>query len=384
MHILLFLINPILGMISAILSNLKKHYKEFVLINLLASLYFGFILTPKSDCLDSSRIIEMFNSWGLYYNSYLDFIKEYLRFQDIKDIFEGSVFSLVHCFSSNYHWIFVICALVFTAFKLLAFNSIYTSTSYSYNFKSILLTIVFFVSIPLFQINGFRFFTAAWIAIYTTIQIIAYHRRKMLFILALTPLVHITFIFYIIVFVFAYLISKHAKDELIIFLFFISILIGLVGDALPNIGEHTGIVGNLLNSYINQDYKNELMAATTASNYIRIFSPLRYLFYNFAAYLAYVILCGKYKRMSLWVIAMLTIVNFAYIIPDMSRFFYTLIPIIIFLMNLSSSDKRMTWMIYSLPIIELFHLYQIYFDLYPKVIPNGAMINIIYGLFILC
>lgn len=383
MSILLFFINPILGLISAFTLNIKKHSREFYFIILLFSLYFGFILTPLCREIDSYRIVQLFNNWNITYPSYLSFIKDFLTFRNsaAKDLYEGTIFSLVHSFSSNYHWIFFLCALFFTVFKLLSFNTVFNNTTYKFNLKTTILVIVFFISIPLFEINGFRFFTAAWIAIYSTLKVIGLKNFRYIALLLICPLVHITFLFYIIAFFISYFLCSFVKDKFIIVFFCVSVLFGLICESLPNIGNYDGIIGNLSSSYINEDYKEDIDSAVKASNVIRFYTPLRYLFYNTAALIAYKVLQDtSNKVLGLWCLAYLAISNCVRIIPDMSRFFITILPVIICLMNLSKNNKRISILIYMMPVIESFHIYQVYITSYPQVIPHAAMYNVILGL----
>lgn len=380
MPIILFFLSPAISLVYVFLMNIKKHKRIFSVFTILFSLSFGYFLTPKNTSLDSFQIIQIFKSWNTLFPSYSNFLDEWLTFDNsfAKDLFEGSIFSFVHLFSDNYHYIFLLCALVFTIFKLKSFD--FFLRDYTYNKLHIILSIFFFTSIPLFEINGFRFFTASWIAVYSTLKCFVDKKNKYLFLLAITPLVHITFIFYLGMVLSSYIINKWLNEKVIIYWFVISVVIGLVCNTLPDIGDlGDGILNNLLKSYINDDYKTQIDTAVQESNFIKIFSPLRFLFYNATALVLY--LKSKdlaWKTFLRFLLISLSIANCVYFIPSMGRFFVVLTPIILISLNREVSyTNKLKYIVYLLPIVEAFRIYQVYFTLYPDVIPNGFMINIL-------
>lgn len=360
--------------------DIRKHRKVFYAFVILFSLYFGYSLTPKNPDLDSSRIIEIFQSWDSLFPSFSDFLREFTKFNNpyVKDLFEGLVFFFVHTISDNYHLIFLCCAFVFSIYKLKVFN--YFLRDYKYNFPHIILVFAFFTSIPLFEINGFRFFTASWVALYATLRIIVDHNKRYLYLLALTPLIHITFLFYLLMFVLSYAASKKINERIIALLFIVSVIVSMLWNTLPNIGNMgDNVFGNLLSSYINNDYKAEIDTAVQESHFIKLFNPLRYLYYNAIALILY-INCkeNEQKKFMRFLLVCLSIANVVGFIPSMSRFFAVLTPLILIQFNKEVNyNKKIRLLVYLLPLVEMFRIYQIYFDLYPDVLPNGFLTNII-------
>lgn len=360
--------------------DIRKHRKVFYAFVIIFSLYFGYSLTPKSPNLDSFRIIELFQSWDSIFPSITDFIHEFVKFDNpyVKDLFEGLIFFLVHSFSENYHFIFLCCAFVFSFYKLKVFD--YFLRDYKYDSLHIILTIFFFASIPLFEINGFRFFTASWVALFATLRIIVDNNKRYLYLLALTPLIHITFLFYLLTFVLSYAASKKINERIIAFMFIVSVIVSMLWNTLPNIGNlGDSVFGHLLSSYINNDYKAEIDTAVQESHFIKLFSPLRYLYYNIIALILYSN-CkdSEQKKFMTFLLACLSISNVVGFIPSMSRFFTVLTPLILIQFNKEVSyNKKIRLLVYMLPLVELFRMYQIYFDLYPTVLPKGFLINIL-------
>ena len=231
----------------------------------------------------------------------------------------------------------------------------------------------------MFEINGFRFFSAAWMAIWATLKIFVDSKRRYLYLLALTPLVHITFLFYLFMIAISYIAIRSVNEKLLLYLFVASIFIGLVWDTLPNIVDMgDGVFGDLLKSYLNDDYKSEIDTAVRESNFIKFFTPLRFLYYNITTLMLY-ISCKdiERKKFVLLVLVLLSITNCVGFIPSMSRFLNVIIPFILIILNHSiSCAKNLKVLVYFLPVVELFRLYQIYFTLYPDVLPDGFLLNI--------
>lgn len=380
MPLFLFFLSPAISLIIAFLMNIKKHRKVFFFFVLLFSLYFGFSLTPYNKQFDSYQIVHLFKNWTYLFPTYSDFLVEYFKFESYltKDLFEGSIFFLVHLFTDNYHFIFLFCALFFTIFKLLSFD--FLLRNYQYNLSHIILTIFFFTSIPLFEINGFRFFTAAWIAIYATLKIFEDKNSKYVLLIVLTPFVHITFLYYIVVMLIAYIVAKKINHKIIFYVFFISVFVGLVWDTLPNIGNiGDGVLGNMLHAYIDNDYKEDIDSAVNSSNFVKFFNPVRYIFYNMIVYILYK-KCKDFKYSNLFYVLLvyLSFTNCVGFIPSMSRFFIVATPIILYLLNNGLFyDKRLQMFVLILPFVEMFRIYQIYFALYPNVTPKNFLLNVL-------
>ena len=359
--------------------NKKKNKREFYAYVLFFSLYLGWSLVPKNSEFDCYRIVEIFDEWESIFPTFVEFIKSFVRYDSYfaRDLYEGTIFSLVHVFSNNYHFVFLFGALFFTLFKLMSFN--FFLRDYEHDKLHVIITFFFFTSIPLFQISGFRFFTAAWMAIYATLKIFIDEQKKFWYVLLLTPLVHITFLFYLFVVVISYFVISRIRDEMVVSFFFISIAISLFWDMLPQFSYvDGGLVGDMINAYVNDTYKAELDDAVNQSNYIRFFQPVKFVFYNIAAYLLYRNCKDLFlKKFILFVLSCLIIINCVGFIPSMSRFFAVFIPIILFVLNREVNDtKAVRFLVYSLPIVELFDIYQIYFTLYPEVLPDAFLLTV--------
>lgn len=381
MPIILFLICPLLSLVSTLLLNIKKRKKIFYAYVIMFSLYFGWSFVAKLTDFDSFRIVEIFNSWFSYFHSYGEFIKEFLSFDNYfaRDLYEGTVIFLVRSFTNNYHFFFLVCALVFTIFKLCSFD--FFLKDYEYNISHTIIAVIFFISIPLFEINGVRFFTAAWVAIFATLKIFIDDDKRYWIVIFLTPLIHIAFILFAIILLFSYLMSTHINEKVLIILFIISVVIGLAFDTVPALGsfsQNLGIIGGMMDSYIDQTYKDNLDSLVRQSNYIRIFKPLKYLFYNVLAYVLYRnCKCPSSKYFTLLLLCCLTFTNCVSFMPDMERYFVTLIPLILFVLNKEINNvRRLQLFVYMLPLVEMFHIYQTYFTQYPQVLPDGFLLNV--------
>lgn len=354
----------------------------FYVFVIMFSLYFGWSFVAKQIDFDSFRIVEIFDNWSSYFQSYGEFIKEFLSFNNFfaKDLYEGTLFFLVRSFSCDYHFFFLLCALIFTIFKLCSFN--FFLNDYEYNISHTIIAVIFFISIPLFEINGVRFYTAAWVAIFATLKVFIGNDKRYWIVIFLTPLIHIAFSLFAIVLLLAYLMSAHLNEKFLIILFVISIVVGFVFDTVPTLGsfsQKSGILSGMMDSYINQTYKDNIDSLVRQSNYIRIFEPIKYLFYNVLAYILYRnCKCSSSKYFTLLLLCCLTFTNFISVIPEMKRYFMTLIPLILFVLNKEINNmKNLQFLVYILPLVEMFHIYTTYFTQYPQVLPSGFLLNVL-------
>jgi hypothetical protein len=75
-----------------------------------------------------------------------------------------------------------------------------------------------FLSIQIFQINGCRFYTAAWIAIYSLFKLYVDNDKRFIFLLFITPFVHKAYLLFILILLVAFISKRYDKVWGILFL----------------------------------------------------------------------------------------------------------------------------------------------------------------------
>lgn len=186
--ILLFLINPALAAVSA-LRDIRDGYSYKILY--LWFVIFGIGFCALSETADSFRYVEDFMVEHRYsWDQYVTEIREYFTFDsNIKDIYTLSVNFLVGRFTGNYHWIYLIYAAVFGLFYIKSLK-IFLKFEVLDNIVFYALLFMFCYSNPIFNINGARFWTAAWIGVYVALKFFVQKEYKPLLLLLLMPLIH--------------------------------------------------------------------------------------------------------------------------------------------------------------------------------------------------
>ena len=179
---LLFLISPI---ISLILAFKKRNVKISKSIFILFCVFFGFTFVFSTDLdngSDSSRyaawLIEMHNkeiSWP-------NFINTLYNSNDGKlDILQPLLTYIVAIFTYDPRFLFAVFALVFGFFYAQNIWILFEKVKIKSNTLHLLFIIIFILLIPLWSINGFRFWTASQIFIFGALNILVKGKKKLLF-----------------------------------------------------------------------------------------------------------------------------------------------------------------------------------------------------------
>lgn len=212
----LSLINPF---ISAIISlrDIRDGVSHRTLY--LWFLIFGIGFCALDESADSFRYVEDFiiehrYSWA----QYLEIVREWFTFEsNIKDIYTLTVNVFVGHFSDNYHWAFFIYAVIFGFFYIKSLRIFIKNDRVSKNYVFYSLLFMFCFSNPIFNINGVRFWTAAWIGVYVTLNLFLEKDYKKLPLLLFLPLIHGTSVLWIVIMGVAFLLQRFQSLSIIIY-----------------------------------------------------------------------------------------------------------------------------------------------------------------------
>lgn len=210
------LINPF---ISAIISlrDIRDGVSHRILY--LWFLIFGIGFCALDESADSFRYVEDFiiehrYSWA----QYLEIVREWFTFEsNVKDIYTLTVNVFVGHFSSNYHWAFFIYAVIFGFFYIKSLRIFIKNEKISKNYVFYSLLFMFCFSNPIFNINGVRFWTAAWIGVYVALKLFLEKDYKKLPLLLLLPLIHGTSVIWIVIMGVALLLQRFQSLSIIIY-----------------------------------------------------------------------------------------------------------------------------------------------------------------------
>lgn len=214
--ILLFFISPIISAITSL-----KDIRDGVSHKFLYAWFiiFGISFCAVNEAADSFRYVQRFIiESGYSLSQYLSEIKYYFTFQShIKDIYTLTINFLVGRFTDNYHWTFFIYAIVFGYFYIKSI-SLFLRHNKVKNYVFYALLFIFCYSNPIFNINGVRFWTAAWIGVYVALNILVEKDYRKIPLLVLLPLIHGASIIWIPIVLLAFILKRYQIMAVIMFI----------------------------------------------------------------------------------------------------------------------------------------------------------------------
>lgn len=276
--IIIYLINPFIAFIASLFS-VDKRSSRVVLY--LWFILFGFSFLPMQEVTG--------DSYG-YYEKFLQFqtsefpgiVNDYFTGQsNYKDLYEYFAYWLVKSFTDNYHVFFALLAVVFGFFYIKSLKMIVAYFDRDNYWISMLLVLLFMLSNPIYNINGFRFWTAAWMGVYGALKVLKERKYQYCLLIAATFLVHGGFSVFIFLFLLGFILRKHVNIISVIYIisFFLSVV--SVSSLLePYIGNMPLFFSNFLDSYAEEGTVAEkLLGREQLPFYARFFkkTPTYYL-----------------------------------------------------------------------------------------------------------
>lgn len=389
--IILFLVSPFLALLFSLRTLRTK--SSFIVI-FLFSIFFGLAFTvdtgkTSENSIDGASYRERFEQYNFVTNSdFYNGLSEYLTFEKgSKDYYFDTVVFYVSRFTSNYHIMFMVFSLVFTFFALKSLKFFVLERSYSTSFTCFILLYLFMIN-QIFNINGVRFWTAAWVGVYSILQIFKNGRYKYFLLLACTPFFHGAFWIFIGITIIAYFSKNFYKLWTI--LFFVSFLVSTISvDLVRNsIDLFPTFIVKMAESYTDESYIQERANSGTGFFWIAtIFNFLVRVYMNFLVWLFIknskeIINNTKTKYLFSFLLVLMVFVNFTMAIPSLGgRYMLLSYPIIAYIWLVVFKGRKYDKVLYAMPFIFSFSFY-IQIVLYNKVLdPIFYFSNPIYLLY---
>lgn len=360
--LLLFIVNPFLSAIIS-LKNIREGKSHVFLY--LWFLIFGIAFCAKNEAADSYRYVEDFIIEHNYtWLQYTAEIKAYLTFEtNIKDLYTLTVNFFVGRFTDNYHWTYLIYAIVFGFFYIKSLRIFLKQEKVKNNLVFYALLFMFCYSNPIFNINGIRFWTAAWIGVYVALSIFVEKKYSRIWLLCFMPLIHGASIIWIFILGVACFLSKF--QVLVIGLFIISSFVSAVS-YLNVLNDYSYLLPkfmqSLIWSYTESEAALEKMSGINNKAYAVFLMALPGYFHIVLTYLLIInrriINNTKNSRCLLTImLALSAITNFLSGIPSMSRFKAFVIPFLVIVWALNYEILRKYDKIFIIiPIIYAYSL----------------------------
>lgn len=361
--IVLLIINPAISSITS-LKDLRDGISHRFLY--LWFIIFGIGFCAMNEAADSYRYVEEFNVESNYTTTqYISEVNEYLTFQsNTKDIYTLSVNFFVGRFSNNYHWTYLIYAIVFGLFYIKSLK-IFVRHNKVNNIVFYALLFIFCFSNPIFNINGVRFWTAAWICVYVSLKFFVEKDYKKLPLLLFIPLVHGSSIIWLPIMLIALLLSHF--QNITILLFVISSFVSAVS-YLPIIGNYEQLLPqfmqNQLHSYTESEWALERMSGVTeyGAAYADFLVSLPTYFNLLLSYLLIINrkLINKNKdskHLLTVMLAMAAMTNFISGVPSLHRFQAIVIPLLVVVWSQNYEIlKKYDYIFVAVPVIYAYNL----------------------------
>lgn len=355
-----FIISPLIGLLLSLRSiNTKSSYCVLFLFAICFGLAFTVGNSSDLNTLDGVRYRYDFEQMceggqAMYFYN----LKEYLSFHSsIKDYYFDTIAWLTSLFSSNYHILFLLLAIPFAYFQLKSLHFLTSLPNYRFSYLCIMITL-FFCWNSIFNINGCRFWTAAWISVYCAFQVFQNGDYKYLILVFLTPFFHGSFYIFIILVGLCLIFSRF--DNIWAILFFLSFLysslaVGVVQNASIYLPD---FLVNLVDYYTGEE---NMSRYDSVGGIYSFFKTISSLFPSLCAFILVInrktIKCNGHNQLYAFLLILMAFSNFTMPIPSLgNRFIVLSYPIIayLWLSNFGiGSNAKYSWVFYAFPFIWL-------------------------------
>lgn len=376
--IILFVISPFLAFLYSLQRiKTKSSYVVFFLFSVCFGLSFT-IDSGKSESMqfDGASYREKFEQYGNTTNhEYYSGLKEFFSFDEgAKDYYFDTVAFYVSRFTDNYHVMFMLFAVVFAFFSLKSFKFLTSEDNFNTTLACFILAYLFMIN-QIFNINGVRFWTAAWVAVFVIFQIFRNGNKKYFLLALLTPFIHGSYWVFIGVLLLAYFFKRYEKLWAVLFIisFFVSnisveMVRGII-DALPP------FLGKMALSYTDQEYIELRNAAGTGFWWIRVlFKYLVMIYINIIIFLfindrRQITSNPKTKNLFLFLLVWMTFTNFTMPIPALgSRFVQLSYPLIAYIWLVNFKGVKYQSVLYAMPFVFSWNIFWMFYREYPTVL----------------
>lgn len=367
--ILLFFVSPFLGFIYSLYRlNTKSSYW----ISFLAALFYGLCMVvgidrslQATDCVSYRLIFESYDGadwdqfltvWSLWQTQEATYAK---------DLYSHFLAYLVSRFSNNYHMFFLCAAAVFSYFQLRSFRFFTGDSNFTNSLMCLLLSVMFLLN-GIANVNGLRFWTTAWVAVYASLQIFGNGKMQYILLAAVTPIMHSAYWVYIAVVVISLMFG--GVGRIWKWVYWLSIFLSVFSSAIlldlsPYLPE---VLASSIETYTSGNIADKMGGIQT------VFFVAFTLFIN----ITMLVLmntgnCVKNTRLFNFTFIFLILTNVNMLIPALGvRFQIVMLPFVAYLWLHAFGDKRYSVMIAILPVVFAFRLFA-YFQLFLDTVDYG-------------
>lgn len=363
--IILFLISPF---ISFLYSLRRLNTKSSYIVIFLSSIFFGIAFNAENGRdvdggLDSAFYRAKFENYK-YINEY-EFKENLINFlafdEGKKDYYFDTIAFYLSRFTENYHIMFMVFSMVFAYFFLKSLKFLTQEEKFDTSVICYILLFLFTFN-QIFNINGARFWTAGWIAVYCIFQIYRNKNNKYLLLGLITPYFHGSYwIFVAILFL-----SKFFKrfEKIWILLFFCSFAASTVAIELVQYSQSyfPTFLSKMIDTYTDEEFVNKGWSGfgwlpLIFKNAVIVYINL--MIFLFIKHSKDICKNSKTKDLYLFLLMWVTIFNFLMVVPSLGgRYIQLAYPIIAYIWLVIFYEKKYSKFIMILPFIFLWEIFK--------------------------
>ncbi len=361
--LILFIISPFFSCLYS-LRQMNTHSSYIVFF--LFAVLFGMAFTVSIDApIDGADYRQMFEEYRSISSSrFYDGFKDFLAFDEgKKDYYSDTVSFYVSRITGNYHIMFMVFAIVFAFFALKSFHFFTKEDKFDKSLASYILVYLFMIN-QIFNINGVRMWTAAWIGVYALLQIFGKGNKRYFLLLFTTPFFHGSFWIFIVVVVLAYLLMRF--DKVWVVAFFISFFVGSIAvELIQNASNSLPVfMQHMIASYTDAEViaKRNQIDYQTFDWVSRLMNFIVRFYMNFMVFLfiknsASIKAETKTKNFYLFLLVYMTFVNFTMPVPSLGgRYIVLAYPIIAYIWLVCFKDVKYQKFLYAMPFVFWFSI----------------------------
>lgn len=340
--VIAFIIAPFLSFIGFI-TRAKNERNLWILFFFYLLFGLCFTLNPETG-FDSLRYVDFFES--MEYGSFSDiYFANMVNEGSIGDIYFPTVAWLASKIGgSNYHIMFLCFALAFAIFTINSLKVFYANSHTSMPWMYSLVVFILICNNFIFNINGMRFWTAAWILLYGVLSFYVVGQKIGLLWILVTPLVHSTFIIPILLIIVAKFLGRYEKIWILFLIIsvpfsFLSVsLIPIISNYIPDL-----YLGKF-DFYTDSKY---ILERSSGVGFTYLEDSLRFCLMILEVFVLYKYFKSErrnhnWKLRSLFhfTIIFVAFANFFSAIPSVGRFITVALPLVVFLIWIKAEKKN--------------------------------------------
>jgi hypothetical protein len=323
-YLILFVLWPFIAFITALANYSQKEARNIVYMFLV---YFGltFFAVPGMDSYAYVRSF-LFNA-SLPISQFFEIVGGLYTSDTSVDIIEPLISFIISRFTSNYGFLFASYAALFGYFYLKSIDLLYDRYHEKPGLNTMIFMLFFISVISIYNINGFRMWTAAWIFFYGSYHVVLYRKKKFFLLTLAACLIHWSFLSANAV-LFLYFIIGNC-NFIYLPLAFVSFLIpNLIAPLFNSISMRMG--GSIQNRYSGYSNEEYILSVNEGYQQTKWFVTLSkdLIFYYLIVAVAFIYLINKdmmkekaEKNLFSFLLLFLSFVNFGKSIPSFGNRF---------------------------------------------------------------